>query len=38
MEIAYQYVKKRADFGHFTPSFDDSPAYLLESSPSHNDL
>jgi hypothetical protein len=37
MEIAYQYVKKRADFGHHV-TFDDSPAYLLESSPSHKDL
>ena len=37
MEVAYQYVKKREAFGHHT-TFDDSPAYLLESSPSTTDL
>ena len=37
MEIAYQYTKKRQDFGHHA-TFDDSPAYLLESSPSLPEL
>jgi hypothetical protein len=30
MEVAFQYTKKRHEFGHHT-AFDDVPAQILES-------